>query len=196
FTALTHLSLANLRLPPGELDFIRLLPKLASLDLTNTGVNSNALYALVALHRTLRTLKLTKNPNVDDGALIPLCSLTALTTLYLEETRFTMAGLRTLVNEFKAGFALPTPRSKQKLQIPTVPYPCMWYFVSHPQYAKDIPAGPGYVKDPAAVARLGVETLLKNLKVHNQINKWISLGGSKMEMAGRLREYLWRRKMD
>ncbi|RPB28786.1 hypothetical protein L211DRAFT_755133, partial [Terfezia boudieri ATCC MYA-4762] len=169
FTALTDLSLANLPIQTGELDCIRLLPELVNLDLTNTGVDTRALFGL---HRSLRTLNLTNNLGVDDGTLVPLYSQLALKKIYLEGT------------------------TKPKLHIASIPLSCTWYFQSTPQYAVDIPAGPGYIKDPTAVARLGVGTLLKNLKVHHEVNKRISLGGSKMEMAARLKEYLWRRKMD
>lgn len=64
------------------------------------------------------------------------------------------------------------------------------------RYCMEIPQGEGYLEDPAVVGNQGVEVLRRNLELHKRCNKDIQTSGTKVELAGRLRGVLEKRRGD
>jgi len=200
FTALTTLSLIDFPLSVDILTYLRLLPNITTLDLTNTGIDTRALSNLVCFRLTLKILDLTNNLLITDDARVPLYALSGLTKLFLKGTAFSMAGLRRLVDELKTrpplSHYLLAPPANPTIHLTTIPTACLNYFNGLPQYALNIPDEGGYIKEAQFVAGLDIQGLTKNLEHHVKANRWISLQGSKVELVNRLREVLERRRLD
>ncbi|KAF8428396.1 hypothetical protein BGX38DRAFT_1278518 [Terfezia claveryi] len=141
--------------------------------------------------------------SVDDKARNPLKLISALTKLYLEETAFTMDGLRKLVKESKSRLPVPSydPQvgsADAPIHLASIPIACVNNFLSPPQYAVDIPENQAYITDPEGIddSKLAMETLERNLELHAKVNSLIPVRGIKMELVQCLTDLLYRRSLD
>jgi hypothetical protein len=173
-TPLSHLDLAHLRL----------LPALASLDLTSSSLSALHLLHLVTHAATLRDLNISLNPSINDDARVPLSALSVLTSLHLRGTSVTIPCLRLLV------YALPSA-----CRFITLPQGCLHYLNTRSRrYCVDIPVG--YVQDPRDVPNMTLNNLKRNLELHKAANRDIATGGTKIEVVERLMGVLCGRVAD
>jgi hypothetical protein len=113
--------------------------------------------------------------------------MSSLKSLYLRGTSFTTPALRRLVTE-------DLPKGCRLLSIPA---PTIEALNSRGErYSIEIPGGQGYLEDPALVGSQGVEVLRRNLELHKRCNNDIQTSGTKVELVGRLRGVLEKRRGD
>ncbi|CCX16522.1 hypothetical protein FPQ18DRAFT_403143 [Pyronema domesticum] len=185
-TSLTTLSFRNRYLTTSSISLLRMIPALVSLDLTATSITNHALYHLT-VHTSLSLLNLNNNPSITDDVRPVFSALPSLRSLYLRGTSFTTPALRRLVTE-------DLPKGCRLLSIPA---PTIEALNSRGErYCMEIPQGEGYLEDPAVVGNQGVEVLRRNLELHKRCNKDIQTSGTKVELAGRLRGVLEKRRGD
>ncbi|KAF8336050.1 hypothetical protein F5887DRAFT_891748, partial [Amanita rubescens] len=186
FRYLTTLFLDRICLKTPTLSHLQHLPKLAILSLFDTGIDNDALRYLFPLKFTLMSLNIARNPEIDDEATSALLPMTRLIYLSIAETSIGMPGARELVNGWiKKG---------RRLSI-NFPHWCHEYVATMgSKYSLELP--PPLILNPSLCGRLSVAALKRNLAVHAAVNKEVSTGGTKKEMADRLKSLLEMRLAD
>ncbi|KAF8344758.1 hypothetical protein F5887DRAFT_969767 [Amanita rubescens] len=180
FRYLTTLFLDRICLKTPTLSHLQHLPKLATLSLFDTGIDNDALRYLFPLKFTLMSLNIARNPEIDDEATSALLPMTRLIYLSIAETSIGMPGARELVNGWiKKG---------RRLSI-NFPHWCHEYVATMgSKYSLELP--PPLIFEPLPLWSA------RNLAVHAAVNKEVSTGGTKKEMADRLKSLLEMRLAD
>ncbi|MBK9387714.1 MAG: hypothetical protein IPN34_23105 [Planctomycetes bacterium] len=111
---LAIVDLARTKLGAKSVAFLAGLPRLAKLDLSDTGLATRDLEACSTGLRATRELNLNGN-NVDDAALVWLAGLPVLEDLYLWRTKVTEAGIA------KLRAAKPSLHLRHQLELPEPP---------------------------------------------------------------------------
>ncbi|THH08190.1 hypothetical protein EW146_g9071 [Bondarzewia mesenterica] len=186
FQNLTYLALDSAPLQDRDILCIQNLPKLATLELSSTGIGNEAVFLLVALKPTLTQLYLDDNPMIDNDSIPALTMLNKLTILALYGTSIAMAGLRRLATAIQT--------RGQDLCL-TIPEECTQSLLDMPgKYIIDIQ--PPLITDPTACAQLTLSALKRNLTEHAVINPNIETTGTKAQLRKALENLLKERRGD
>ncbi|OBZ72512.1 hypothetical protein A0H81_07389, partial [Grifola frondosa] len=194
FLFLKEINLSGAPLRDFDITNIHHLPRLARLWLSNTGIGNEAIYHLCALKRTLTELDIAFNHRIDDDVIPALLSLPKLRFLSLIETSVAMPGLRKLAVAFKEREDRSGNDPSYKVQV-EIPYACEDY-ISKLSSKYMLNPLPPLIVDPKAVADLSAAALRRNLAAHETFNEEVVVGGSRKEMAERLRKILVDRSDD
>ncbi|KAL7276272.1 hypothetical protein RUND412_000738 [Rhizina undulata] len=185
FLNLKSLNLRNTPINNDDVALLRLLPALVNIDLTNTGIDTQALHHLVCHRHNLKIMHIAHNSGIDDDARVALSAFRHLEALYLRGTSFTMPGLRLLATKHLA----------DSCRLMSIPAGCIEYLNNRTdKYALEIPSG--YVQDASLVGSLTAPNLKRNLELHAKFNKDVVITGGKADMVGRLVGLLQARNAD
>ncbi|KAG8948250.1 hypothetical protein FRC04_009888 [Tulasnella sp. 424] len=170
FLSLATLDLSSVPLPRSTITFLVSLPALTDLFLDYTDIDDSCIFPLTALRSPLRMLTLSGNLGITDASLIALAFLEHLSLTNLKETSVTMSGLRRFAR------ALHERLDSEY---------CVDYEVKFPIIAQ-----------PSQCHGLTLASIKKNLKIHSNVNKGITLRGSEAQLRTRLEEILTIREDD
>ncbi|EKM77929.1 hypothetical protein AGABI1DRAFT_42617 [Agaricus bisporus var. burnettii JB137-S8] len=186
FMGLVSLKIETVPLADDHVLNFHHLPDLQYLSLRDTCISNTAVYLLSSHRRTLLSLDIGDNSDIDDDAIAPLLNFKKLKYLNMIGTDVTMDGLRRYakaIHEAKRVIHIDIPEEcEQKLQN-----------LGH-LYLVDIP--PPFISDPDALENLTLAEIRANLNAHWEVNKRIVTTGNKNDLRERLKELLARRKDD
>jgi len=185
FLKLSTIALRDRSVSSDDIALLRVLPSLAVLDLTGTGISNLALHYLVCHRHTLTTLNISNNPEINDEARLIIRPLHRLQALYLRGTNMSMPALRRLVADDLA-------KGCRLLSIPA--HAIETINSLDEKYYPEIPAG--YIEDVGKVDAISVSALKRNLELHARRNKDILVSGTKSELVHRLKTILANRQAD
>lgn len=185
FLKLSTIILRNTTVSSDDIALLRVLPSLAVLDLTGTGISNLALHYIVCHRHTLTSLNISNNPSINDEARLTIRPLHRLKSLYLRGTNLSLPALRRLaLDDLAPGCRL--------LSIPA--HAITTINNLHEKYCVEIPAG--YIEDPDKVDAMSLLVLKRNLELHAKCNKDVQVTGTKVELVHRLKTLLENRKAD